>query len=149
MKMGIRQKTTEAEIGAYIRQQVERIESALVYNLQFIGEKCLNAARETNSYKDRTGNLRSSLGYVIVVDGKIKYQSGFEVVLQGGSGAMNGARFAKYVAQQFPEGIVLIVVAGMNYAAHVAARGLDVLDSAELLADKLVPQILKQLGFTK
>ena len=103
--------------------------------------------RETNSYKDRTGNLRSSLGYVIVLDGKIKYQSDFEVVMQGDSGAKSGIQYAKEVARQFPEGIVLIVVAGMNYASFVSATGRDVLDSAELLADKLVPQILKQLGF--
>lgn len=145
--MGIKQITPASEIDRYIEQQVERIIKAAIYNLQFIGERCLNAARETNSYKDRTGNLRSSLGYVIVRDGKIVYQSDFEVVLQGDTGAKSGIQYAKEVARQFSEGIVLIVVAGMNYASYVSATGRDVLDSAELLADKLVPQILKQLGF--
>lgn len=145
--MGITLKTPEAEIDAYIQQNVERMTDAVIYNLQHIGEACLNTARETKSYKDRTGNLRSSLGYVIVVDGKIKYQSNFEVIMQGESGAKSGLQYAKKVARQFPEGIVLIVVAGMKYAAYVSATGRDVLDSAELLADKLVPQILKQLGF--
>lgn len=147
--MGITQKTPESEIDKYIEEQVERITNALIYNLQYIGERCLNAARETNSYKDRTGNLRSSLGYVIVLDGKIKYQSNFEVVMQGSDGARSGIQYAKEVARQFPEGIVLLVVAGMQYASYVSATGRDVLDSAELLADRLVPQILKQLGFTK
>lgn len=145
--MGIVQKTPMSEIDEYIAQQVERIINALTYNLQYVGERCLNAARETNSYKDQTGNLRSSLGYVIASDGKIVYQSNFEVVKQGGSGAKSGIQFAKEIVRQFPEGIVLVVVAGMNYAAHVSATGRDVIDSAELLADKLVPQILKQLGF--
>lgn len=145
--MGIKQITPASEIDRYIEQQVERIIKATIYNLQFIGERCLNAARETNSYKDRTGNLRSSFGYVIVCDGKIAYQSDFEVVLHGETGAKSGIQYAKEVARQFPEGIVLIVVAGMNYAAYVSAKGYDVMDSAELLADKLVPQILKQLGF--
>lgn len=147
--MGIRQTTSMTEIDRYIEEQVERITNALIYNLQYIGERCLNAARQTSSYKDRTGNLRSSLGYVIVKDGKIVEQSNFEIVMQGDGGAKSGIRYAKEVARQFPEGLVLIVVAGMNYAAHVAATGRDVLDSAELLADKLVPRILKQLGFTK
>lgn len=147
--MGITQKTPESEIDKYIEKQVERITNALIYNLQYIGERCLNTARETNSYKDRTGNLRSSLGYIIVLDGEIKYQSDFAVVLQGGIGAKSGIQYAKEVARQFPEGIVLLVVAGMEYAAYVSATGRDVLDSAELLADKLVPQILKQLGFIK
>lgn len=145
--MSIRQTTPEAEINAYIEQQIERMIDALIRTLQYVGERCLNAARRTNSYTDRTGNLRSSLGYVIVVDGKIAYESDFEVVKKGKTGAKNGAKFAKEVARQFPEGVVLIVVAGMKYAAYVSAKGYDVIDSAELLADKLVPQMLGQLGF--
>lgn len=145
--MGITQITPQSEIDRYIKEQEERIINAAIYNLQYIGERCLNAAKETNSYKDRTGNLRSSLGYVIVRDGKIAYQSDFEVVLQGNTGAKSGTQYAKEVARQFPEGSVLIVVAGMNYAAFVSAKGYDVIDSAELLADRLVPQFLKQLGF--
>lgn len=145
--MGIKQTTPDAEIDRYIEEQVERINKALIYNLQYIGEACLNAARSTNSYEDQTGNLRSSLGYVIVRDGKIVEQSDFEVVKEGATGAKSGIRYAKEVARQFPEGIVLLVVAGMQYAAFVSAKGYDVMDSAELLADRLVPQILKQLGF--
>lgn len=147
--MGITQTTPSAEIDRYIEQQVQRVTSALLRNLQFIGERCLNAARDTNSYKDQTGNLRSSIGYVIACDGKIVYQSNFEVVKTGADGAKSGIQFAKEIVRQFPEGIVLIVVAGMNYAQYVSAKGYDVIDSAELLADRLVPQILKQLGFNK
>ena len=145
--MGITQRTPSSEIEAYIAQQVERITSALLYNLQYIGERCLNTARDTNSYKDQTGNLRSSLGYVVASDGKIVYQSTYEVVKEGGDGKKSGIQFAKEIVRQFPEGIVLIVVAGMNYAQYVSAKGYDVIDSAELLAERLVPQILKQLGF--
>ncbi|MCM1066803.1 MAG: hypothetical protein NC418_04415 [Muribaculaceae bacterium] len=137
-----------SEIDEYIAQQVGRITNALIYNLQYVGERCLNAARETNSYKDQTGNLRSSLGYVIASDGKIIKQSNFEVVKKGGRGAKSGIQFAKEVVRQFPEGVVLVMVAGMNYASYVAAKGYNVLDSAELLADKLVPKILKQLGLS-
>ena len=136
-----------SEVNAYLEEQIQRIERQTIYNLSYVGERCINEARSTNSYKDQTGNLRSSLGYVIASDGKIVYQSNFEVVKQGGSGAKSGIQFAKEIVRQFPEGIVLVVVAGMNYAAHVSATGRDVIDSAELLADKLVPQILKQLGF--
>lgn len=145
--MGITQTTPESEIAAYIEAQVERMTKALIYNLEFVGETCLNTARETNSYNDLTGNLRSSLGYVIVLDGKIVRQSDSKVVKKGDSGAKKGTRYAKEIARQFPEGIVLIVVAGMNYASYVSSTGRDVLDSAELLADRLVPQMLKQLGF--
>ena len=145
--MSIKQTTPQSKINRYIGERVERIKKAIIYNLRYIGEACVNAARDSGSYTDRTGNLRSSVGYVIVCDGKIMEPSDFDVVKEGGKGAKEGARFAKEAARQFPEGIVLIVVAGMNYAAYVSARGYDVIDSAELLADKLVPQMLHRLGF--
>lgn len=145
--MSIKQTTPQSEINRYIDERVERIKKAIIYNLRYIGEACVNAARDSGSYTDRTGNLRSSVGYVIVCDGKIMEASDFDVVKEGGKGAKEGARFAKEAARQFPEGIVLIVVAGMNYAAYVSARGYDAIDSAELLADKLVPQMLHRLGF--
>lgn len=145
--MSIKQTTPQSEINRYIDERLERIKKAIIYNLRYIGEACVNAARDSGSYTDRTGNLRSSVGYVIVCDGKIMESSDFDVVKEGGKGTKEGARFAKELARQFPEGIVLIVVAGMNYAAYVSARGYDVIDSAELLADKLVPQMLHRLGF--
>lgn len=148
-KMGITQKTPESEINEYIQERMEYITDAFIRFMHYIGERCLNAARKSDSYKDQTGNLRSSIGYVIVVDGKIKYQSNFEVVKKGYEGEKSGSQFVKKIARQFPEGIVLIVVAGMNYASYVSAKGYDVLESAELLADKLVPDILKKLGFNK
>lgn len=145
--MGIVQKTPMSEIDDYIAEQLKRITDAILYNLQYVGERCLNTARQTNSYKDQTGNLRSSLGYVIAMDGKIVHNSTFEIVKDGGDGKKSGIQFAKEIVRQFPEGIVFVVVAGMHYAQYVSATGRDVIDSAELLADKLVPQILKQLGF--
>ena len=101
------------------------------------------------SYLDRTHNLRSSTGYVIVKDGKIVKMGDFTPIKGGNEGAQGGAAFARQLVKAFPSGIVLIVVAGMNYAAHVSARGYNVLDSAELLAEQLVPSLMKQLGFTK
>ena len=147
--MGITQVTPDTEISEYIELIIKRKIDAMTRFMQHIGEQCLNAARDTNSYENQTGNLRSSLGYVIVLDGKIIDKSDFEVVKKGYEGAKSGLSYAKKVARQFPEGLVLIVVAGMEYAAYVSAKGYDVIDSAELLADRLVPRILKQLGFTK
>lgn len=147
--MGITQVTPDTEIGEYIELSIKRKIDAMTRFMQDIGEQCLNAARDTNSYRTQTGNLRSSLGYVIVLDGKIIDESGFEVVKKGNEGSKSGQAYAKKIARQFPEGIVLIVVAGMEYAAYVSAKGYDVIDSAELLADRLVPRILKQLGFIK
>lgn len=139
------------EVEAYLLDNIERIEQVIVRNLSFVGESCLTAARSTNSYKDRSGNLRSSTGYVIVKNGKIISQ----VIHAAGSGddrktgVSEGEKFMREIVRQFPEGIALIVVAGMNYAGYVSAKGYDVLDSAELLAEQLVPQLMTQLGFIR
>lgn len=144
--MPIRQVTPTSEINDFIERRLETWIKLLVRNFSIVGEKVLNAARSTNSYKDQTGNLRSSIGYVVVVDGKVVTMSSFEVVKKGEQGATNGREYARKLARQYPKGIVLIVCAGMNYAAYVSAKGYDVEDSAELLADRLVPQMLHELG---
>lgn len=145
--MPIKRLTPTAEIDRYITGRVEDIKKAIVYNLCAVGEQVLNAARLTNSYKDQTGNLRSSIGYVVAVDGEIVQMSSFDTVKEGREGSRGGKEYAMQLVRDFPHGIVLIVVAGMNYASYVSAKGYDVLDSSELLADKLVPQMLQQLGF--
>jgi hypothetical protein len=136
-----------SEIDRYTEQKLKGLEQAVIRTLTYCGELCLNVARSTNSYKDQTGNLRSSIGYVVTVDGRIVNQSDFETVKKGGDGSKQGAAFAKQLVRRFPKGICLIVVAGMDYAVHVKNRGYDVLDSSELTADRIVPYMLKQLGF--
>ena len=145
--MPIKRQTPDAEIDRWIERETERIIKALVYNLAYVGEQVLNEARSTNSYKDQTGNLRSSIGYVIAVDGRIVQTSSFETVRTGGQGSQEGRAFAEQLVSQFPKGICLIVVAGMNYASYVSAKGYNVLDTSELLAERLVPQMLRDLGF--
>ena len=145
--MPIRQITPMSEIDRYTEQRLRGLEQAVIRTLTYCGEVCLNVARSTNSYKDQTGNLRSSIGYVVAVDGRIVNQSDFETVKKGGNGSKQGAAFAKQLVRRFPKGVCLIVVAGMDYAVHVKNRGYDVLDSSELTADRIVPYMLKQLGF--
>lgn len=146
--MPIKQLTPMSEIENYAEEQLNRLNAVLLRNLAYIGEMCLNRARQTDSYKDRTGNLRSSIGYVISVDGRIVKASDFKVVKEGRDGAKDGLSFARRIARSYPQGLCLIVVAGMKYAAYVSAKGFDVLDSSELLAESLTNRILKQLGFS-
>lgn len=147
--MPIRQITPKSQINAYIKERMNRLKQAIIYNLCAIGEKVRNEAIESGSYKDRTKNLRSSVGYIVVVDGQV-YKTGSFGKPDGNSEGKNaGMSYARSLAGKFPKGIVLIVVAGMRYASYVSAKGYNVLDSSELLADQLVPKMLKQLGFNK
>ena len=73
---------------------------------------------------------------------------------KGDNGAKEGQNLLDKLADEFagkyPKGIVLIVAAGMEYAVYVEEiHNLNVLTSAELLADDLVPRYLKKLGFKK
>ena len=141
--------TLQEEIDRELSEAYERMMQAVIMNLKVIGEKCVNAARITSQkgrdYTDQTGNLRSSTGYVLAVDGEIVAESSFDVVKNGQQGRDEGKSFAESLVKDHPSGIALIVVAGKNYAEYVAARGYDVLDSAELLAEQLVQKLSDDL----
>ena len=146
--MPIKQTTPQGRIEAYIKEKLERQLAVIEYNLNYVGEMCVNAARASSGYTDRTHNLRSSTGYVIVRDGKVVRQSKFAPISGGTQGSDNGKAFAAELARKHPKGYVLIVVAGMKYAAYVSAKGRDVLDSAEQLSERVLPMMVRQLGFS-
>ena len=56
-------------------------------------------------------------------------------------------KFAREIAKEYPNDMCLIVVAGMKYAAYVSAKGYDVIEGAELLAEEQAKKLLKQLEF--
>lgn len=143
--MGLRANFDMKGIHSYMEGKVRILEKEIITRLQYLGEQCINHARGLNTYKDQTGNLRSSIGYVIVANGSIIQAGGFEGTNEG---AVNGNNLAREIALTNPNGFVLIVVAGMNYAKYVETRGFDVLTSAELIAKTEVPKILKQLKAT-
>jgi len=149
-KYGFRQITSTQDIKSFIVDKIEAKKAEIVKHLCFIGEGCINAARQGGSYTDRTGNLRSSIGYVVVCDGKVVTLAGFEHVStpdgNGKEGVEKGKQFVQDVANKYQSGIALIVVAGMNYAVYVHNKGYDVLDSAEMTAEREISRMLSQLG---
>ena len=144
--MPISQLTPQEAIDAYIEKQIEQWKKALIRLLGWVGEECRNAAITSHRYQNQTGNLESSTGYVIVDNGHIVKTGGFNAIFEGSKGASEGKSYAKSLVSLYPTGICLIVVAGKNYASYVSDRGLDVLDSAELTARQLIPEMLKQLN---
>lgn len=129
-----------------MRERAERINRAIIRTFQYIAEVLVREARMKGDYIDQTGNLRSSIGAIILLDGQVVSRSGFEVVMGGSSGANEGLTYAQEIAAAYPRGIALVVVAGKDYAVHVAARGRDVLSSAVLKAEDIVPRMMRQLN---
>ena len=145
--MPIKLVTPQSEIDAYIDSSIEKALQVVVNTFMYVGEACIREARVRGSYMDQTGNLRSSIGYVVVADGEIVRKNIVDTVKNGTDGAKEADSFIESLASELSASVGLIVVAGMNYASYVAGRGYDVLTSAELLAKRLVPQLLEQIGF--
>lgn len=139
--------TPQSEIDAFIDQRLDKAMQAIINTFSYVGESCIIEARNNGSYLDQTGNLRSSIGYAVVVDGRIVHKKIGKQVKNGADGTSEAEAYLTRLASEHPSGICLIVVAGMNYAVYVEGRGYNVLTSAELLAGRLVPQMLEQLGF--
>lgn len=144
--MPIRRTTPDTAIDQYLDRKASMIRAALINNLIYVGEQAVTEARQRGKYKDRTGNLRSSIGYCVLDNGKVVKRSSFETVKQGQQGSGEGNKFLSRLISEHSAGLVLIVVAGMEYAAYVEAKNLNVLDSAEQLARQELPQLLKALN---
>ncbi len=162
----IQGKTSILGVIKDIQDKVDGTLQKAVDRFCYVGERCVVEARKAGEYNDITGNLRSSIGYVVLFNGQPYKYSKSRVYRgsatrnkrlsrnKGNKGTEEGQAFLERLAEEFasryPQGIVLIVAAGMEYAIYVEAiHNLNVLTSAELLADELVPILLQKLGFTK
>lgn len=147
--MGIEMTTPMSEINKAIQEEIQRIEMLTIRALSYLGELCVIEARDRPqeiSWIDHSGNLRSSVGYIIAKDGKVVKYSDFRQVRGGSEGADEGKRFAEELAKNSNSDYVLIVVAGMNYAEYVEAMDNKVvLVSAELYARRNLPTIMEKL----
>lgn len=141
--------TPMSEINAAIKAEAERVNMLAIRALSYLGELCIIEAKDRPqelSWFDQSGNLRSSIGYVIVHNGKIIKYSTFNQVKQGTDGIKEGKELATEIAKQYVSGYALIVVAGMNYAELVEAMdNKNVLASAELFARKELPKMMMKL----
>ncbi|MBN8852227.1 MAG: hypothetical protein BGO55_00595 [Sphingobacteriales bacterium 50-39] len=131
MALSITPKFTREQLREIIKTRMDKIEMAAISRLQFVGEKFVTNARNNGAYKDRTGNLRSSVGYVIMKDG-VQIAANWKVfpavdqkAKNAGIGVEKGQEaideIAKELTAKYPKGLILIGVAGMDYAAAVEA----------------------------
>lgn len=143
--MPIKQVTPKSVVKGFLNRKLDLVRETIIGNLAFVGEQALKQARTGHRYKDQTGNLTSSIGYCILDNGRAVFESDFATVLNGKKGSEEGRKFLRRLISKNSKGIVFIMVAGMPYAYYVEAMSLDVLESAERLAKRMVPQIMKAL----
>lgn len=150
-KYGFSAAFSKGEVHNTFAEYALRIHRAIETVMQFIGEECVRIAREQGTYNDITGNLRNSVGYVLVRNGDIICKNFEERVASkvvdaaNGKGVLQGQALAEELAKRFTKGYALIVVAGMHYAHYVESLNKDVLDSAERYAQQRVPKLMQML----
>ena len=146
--MGIKAKFTQDDVRKRFDAFLNEIEKKQIARLQRLGEMCLVEARTNKGYMMQTGALLSSTGYEVFVDG-VAIHSQFDAASGAESNAAEtGIKSGQSIAESIgkgTKGIALVVVAGMNYAAYVEAKGYNVLSSAEHLAERELPRMLEKL----
>ncbi|WP_454893917.1 hypothetical protein [Alloprevotella tannerae] len=140
--MAIKPTFQNGTVAAKVQEFQKRLESATVFLLQFMGEELTKYAREQHNYTDQTGNLTNSIGYAVVRNGKIVNYGG---EIKSGDGAAEGLKIAQKMAANASSSFSLLIVAGMNYAAYVEAKGYNVILPAELKAKADLPAYMQKL----
>lgn|SRR5690625_2565043 len=135
--MALIPRFSDNDIKIMLEEGLEEEKSNLIKILRRIGIEAVNKMREQGSYTDRTSNLRNSTGYLISVDGEI-VDSLFNNAY--------GEKYALEVLSEFNDQIVLLIVAGMNYASYVESRGYNVLASGELTVRAEVNKLINQFN---
>ena len=152
--MPIKPNFTQADIRARMNAMIENKKKGIIQQLFYIGEECLTQAKSGHGYRNQTGNLCSSIGYCILVDGEIVHEGKWKAVAggkgDGTEGKKQGVAFLhELAAKQTTQGIVFLMVAGMPYAQYVEAMSLDVLDTSEQMAERKIKAMLNRLFKTK
>lgn len=146
--MAIKPNFTKDDVRKRFDAFLNEIEKKQIARLQRLGEMCLVEARTNKGYMMQTGALLSSTGYEVFVDG-VAIHSQFDAASGAESNAAEtGIKSGQNIAETIgkgTKGIALVVVAGMNYAAYVEAKGYNVLSSAEHLAERELPRMLEKL----
>lgn len=146
--MGIKANFSMNDVRKHFDAFLDMVEKKQIERLQLLGEMCVREARTNKGYMMQTGALLSSTGYEIFVDG-VAIHSQFDVANGAdGEAATKGVKAGQDVAEKIgkeTKGVALVVVAGMNYAAYVEAKGYNVLSSAEHLAEQELPRMLEKL----
>lgn len=132
MRQGLTPLWSDEMVEDFFNRFIEQSGEKIMKILQRAGEVFVKNARLSGSYVDHTGNLRSSIGYIIIKDGDVLSEN-FQQSSRGTDkhkGLKQGRKLAKGIADMYPNGYVLIGVAGMDYAACVEAKGYDVVSSS-------------------
>lgn len=117
-------------INQYLAKYSKVVEEALIREMEIIVAKLENHAKESAGYNDITANLKSSIGGLVLKDGRPVSYAGFT---GNEEGVNDGREFIDSLISGVGSGYVILVVAGMEYATYVENyHNLNVLKKTEL-----------------
>ena len=147
--MAITRQTPQVEISNTIVASTNNLNRAIIHSMEVAGQQGTNEARAHGEYTDQTGNLRSSTGYVISDEGAIESSSSFDAVKNGSDGATQGKNLAKSIAGSIKGKKAIVLVAGMDYAPYLQAKGRKVMGDAEEIIKRSLTKQFKDLELIK
>jgi len=131
-------------LNKFKEQAIDQFKAILIQ----AGEQGVTIARNEGNYIDHTGNLRSSIGYVVLFNGNIEKEN-FKKAGVGSDqdkGFEQSKRLAYQVAKEHNTGLVLVLVAGMDYAVYVEnMETKDVLTNAVEGTEKYIVDTLRKV----
>ncbi len=131
--MPISHKDIDREFSEFVDGGVSDLKRQVVDVFVKIGEYGYKLAVSRGNYQDRTGNLRSSIGYGVVVNGRLEKTGGFEQFASGSDGVSTGKNRLRELVSECRAGYIsLLFVVGEDYASYVEAMGYDVLTLSEI-----------------
>lgn len=129
-------KFTKESIKRHIINEMAKVETSVVNRMVYVGETFVRNARMNHTYKDQTGNLTASIGYMVLHNGQTKAESSV--------GPAQAQTFSAELKSRFTLGYALIVYAGMDYAASVESQGKDVLTASSTIAKKQLESSMRK-----
>ena len=140
--MGIKMGFSIEAFDDFIIKSQNLLEERLKEAMATLVDECVEMIRtkpQEESWFNRTGNLRSSIGGAVYDRGEIYMNTAFDTVLTGYEGSALGMRMIEDLASQYSTAIGMVVIAAMPYAEDVEAlESKDVLESTRLWAASVV-----------
>lgn len=122
----MKQEFNKQDIEKFIDDFLQKKDEEIIAHLSYLGRDYVDKCKAGGNYTDHTGNLRSSIGFLVGRNGQVveEYCSGSTI-----EGQKAGLEYGHELVSGYTSGWVLIVFAGMHYGLYVELKGFSVLTS--------------------
>lgn len=141
------------KLGSQRSSQKPQFDTRILRELTVIAEEACNMARDTypsrdsGGYDDHTRNLRGSIGFKIFFESKEVSSGGFDS--RGSAEGESAAQTALGKLDTKGSLWEIVVVAGMEYARYVEAKGYNVISFVQGFLDEQIKKLIQDIKDNK